>query len=217
MKKFNLFNEIIICDKKELLNACSSSRSFGITHNGAVVYEPFDTPAILIYQGAITPEPVSALMPPKPKTIAELLGSTYKVVEDGERILIKAAGAWQEIIGFNAGRCDYDDTSGDGIAQFADKELEDIGWHATEFNIGYRDLVDEIEAKCDGTLFCIEQDEPYRFSGMGYIKDYDCARKTAFDYCKQRIADLIANDEHFAPDTLTDDEEEAAQFFGIAY
>ncbi len=215
MKKFNLFNEIIVCDRKELLAACSSARNFGITYKGDIVYAPFDERHILIYQGVITPEPVSALMPPKPKSISELLGANYKVVEDDERILIKAAAAWQEIIGFNIATCDYDDTSGDGIAQFLDKELEDIGWHATEFSIGYRDLVDEIEAKCDGTLLCIEQEEPYRFSGLGYIGDYASARKIAFEYAKARISDLMANDPDFAAENLTDDEEEAAQFFGI--
>jgi hypothetical protein len=213
MKKFNLFNEIIVTDRAALMRALNASKPFGITIEGEIVYEPdaCDTP--LIYKGAITPASASALAPARPRSLSEVLGTSYQVVEDDERILIKAAAAWQEIIAVNLKNASYDDTSGDGISEFADKTLEEIGWHATEFDISYRDIVEQIEASCEGTLLCIEQEEPYRFSGMGFIADYECARKLAYGYCRSRIEAVMKSDTAYAKENLTDDEEEAAAFF----
>jgi hypothetical protein len=202
MKTFNLFNEIIIVPKADLMRAISSNVEFAITYEGAVIYEAFETKP-LIYRGTMTPE--------TPLT----LGNNYKVVEDDDRILIKAAAAWQEIIGLNIKHCDYDDTTADGVAEFSDKTLEDMGWQATEFNIGYRTIVEEIESHCDGILLCIEQKEPYQFSGMGFIFDRACAHQRVFKLCHDIVADKIANDEEFARESLTDDEEEAAEFFKV--
>jgi hypothetical protein len=213
MKKFNLFNEIIVADRAALMRALNASKPFGITIEGEIVYEPDIDNALLIYKGTPIPASVSALSPASSRSLSEVLGSNYQVVEDDERILIKAAAAWQEIIAINRGNASYDDTSGDGISEFADKTLEEIGWHATEFDISYRDIVEEIEAGCEGTLLCIEQEEPYRFSGMGFIADYGCARKLAYDYCRSRIDTAMKSDTAYAKENLTDDEEEAATFF----
>ena len=215
MKKFNLFNEIIVAERAALMQAFNSSKDFGITHEGRVVYAPFSPYDVFIYQGCVAPAQPSALAPHKALGISELLGKPYRVVEDDERVLIKAAGAWQEIIGMNTGHADYDDTTGDGIAEFSDRALEDIGWHATEFNIGYRELVEVIEEHCEGTLLCIEQKEPYQFSGLGFIADREKAHTKLFEYCKAKIADTLENNEDFAPGTLNDDETEAAEFFGL--
>jgi hypothetical protein len=132
-------------------------------------------------------------------------------VEDDDRLLIKAFGAWQNIIGYNHKRAMYDDTSGDGIAEFADKTLEEIGWHATEFNIRYREIVEQFEEQCDGILICIEKEEPYQFSGLGFVFDIEHTRKIAFEYCAKAIKDKLENDEDYA--TLTDDEEDAKNYF----
>ena len=213
MKQFNLFKEIIIVDKVVLLNAINSSKEFAISTKGEIKTPPYTDNDAFIYKGTISKEPTSALMPTKPKSLNELIGTNYKIVEDDDRVLIKAAGAWQDIIGFNANYCLYDDTTADGIAVFSDEELENIGWNATEFNANYRDIVDAMEAACEGTLLCIEQEEPYQFSGMVFIDDIECARKAAFKYCQLHVKNQIDTHPEFKLDLLTEDEKEAAQYF----
>jgi hypothetical protein len=209
MKKFNLFKEIIVVSKSEFLHAANSSKTFAITYNGKIVFEPFESDLISIYQGSVPA--LSPLSTTLSRPISSMLGDNYRVVEDDDRILIKASGAWQNIISYNQKRALYDDTTGDGIAEFSDKTLEDIGWHATEFSISYREIVEQFEEKCDGILLCIEQEEPYQFSGMGFVSNLKQAQEIAFEYCVTAIKYKLENDEDFA--TLTDDEEEAAEFF----
>ena len=215
MKKFNLFNEIIVVNKSNLLGAINSAKTFGITIHGKIVYPPYTNNEILIYEGEHKPAENMGITMPKPLNLETVLGKDLRVVIDDERVLIKAAPAWQSIIKLNVLRASYDDTTGDGISEFSNKELEDLGWHATEFNIQYRTLVELIEADCEGTLLCIEQPEPYQFSGLGFISDDQKAYKTVYKYCQEQIKDLIQNDEDFAPDTLNDDELEAAKYFKV--
>jgi len=209
MKKINLFKEIIVIQRSDFMNALNSAKHFAITYKGEIVYEPFDSSLISVFEGSIAP--LSPLSSNLSRPISSILGNNYRIVEDDDRILIKASGAWQNIIGYNQKRALYDDTSGDGIAEFSDKALEDIGWHATEFNIGYREIVEQFEEKCEGILLCIEQEEPYQFSGLGFIFDIESAREIGFEYCVSSIKDKLENDEDFA--TLTDDEEEAKNYF----
>jgi hypothetical protein len=209
VKKFNLFKEIIVVNRSDFMRGLNSHQRFAISTNGEVVFEPFSPDLISIYEGSIPP--VSALATNLARPLSDILGKNYQILEDEDRILIKAAAAWQSIIGFNRTRALYDDTSGDGIAEFSDKTLETIGWHATEFHIKYRDIVDQFEEKCEGTLICIEQEEPYQFSGLGFIFNIEKAEKLAFDYCADIIKDKIAHDKEFA--TLSDDEKEARNYF----
>lgn len=209
MKKFNLFNEIIVVDKNDFLRAANSAKPFAITYTGEIVYAPFDASLISIFEGSIPP--ISPLSSDRSRPISAMLGNNYRVVEDDDRILIKAFGAWQSIIGFNRLRALYDDTSADGIDKFSDKELEQIGWHATEFNISYREIVEQFEKECEGVLLCIEQEEPYQFSGLGFLFDIEHVRKTAYAYCAAFIKEKIENDSDYS--TLTDDEEEAKNYF----
>jgi len=203
MKKFNLFKEIIIVNKKSLQEAINSGKKFGIRIDAEICHEPFGPQDILIYAGTVeTNTPLEAA-----------LGKNYQVVVDNERVLIKASANWQEIIGFNKLRATYDDTTADGVDEFSTKEMEEIGWHATEFNIKYRTLVEVIEEKCDGTLICIEQVEPYQFSGLGFVDNLTHAKNVMFDYCQKEIKRVIAEDEDFARENLSDDELEAAEFF----
>ena len=213
MKKFNLFNEIIIANKPKLLEAVNSQKTFGININGDVCYEPFTLNDILIYQGQHTPAKTSALTPATQPTLESILGKNYQVVEDDERVLIKAFSNWQQIIGWNTPRASYDDTTADGVAEFSDKEMEDIGWHATEFHITYRELVEVLEEKADGTILCIEQEEPYQFSGFGFIRDFDKARDILYRHCQEIVKDKLANDDDFEESNLEDDEAFAASFF----
>jgi len=180
MKKINLFREIIIASNRELSQALGSNKEFGITIKGEIKYAPFVPSDIFIYQGKITPQPASALSVPKPRSKQDLLGKNYQVVEDDGRILIKAANAWQDIINYNVRNCDYDDTSGDGVAQFGDDDMEDMGWMIIDFDVSYGELVAVLEEKADITLVCVERDNPYRFSGLGYLHEIEDKRKTTF-------------------------------------
>ena len=62
---------------------------------------------------------------------------------------------------------------------------------------------------------CIEQEEPYQFSGLGFLADNEEAKKVLFTYCQNYIKDKIANDEDFEKDSLVDDEIKAAKFFDV--
>lgn len=81
-----------------------------------------------IFQGKITPASPSALSIPKLKSKQDFLHRNCQLVEDDDRILIKAGNTWQDIINYNVPNCHYDDTSGDGLAQFGDTEIEDVSW-----------------------------------------------------------------------------------------
>jgi hypothetical protein len=144
-----------------------------------------------------------------------MFGANYQIAEDGDRALIKAFSNWQNIIGFNTDGASYDDTTADGVAEFSNKELENIGWHATEFNINYRTLVEVLEDECEGIVLCIEQEEPYQFSGLGFLSDNEHAKEVLFEYSKKEAKKLMAEDKHFAKDNLEDDELEAAEFFEL--
>ncbi len=205
MKKFNLFKEIIIADKEKLLEAVNSDKIFGLRIDGSICYEPFGVRDALVFSGVAQTK----------NSLEEAFGRNYQVVEDEERVLIKAFSNWQEIIGFNKARATYDDTTADGVDEFATKDMEAIGWHATEFNISYRTLVEALEEECEGTLLCIEYEEPYRFSGLGFVDDLDKARDTLFAFCQKEIERLIATDDDFKKENLSDDEQEAAEFFGV--
>ena len=216
MKKFNLFKEIIIVEKAPLLQAINSAKVFGINIKGEIIYEPFGVKEILIYQGKYTPAPTSALAPAIAPSLETMLGKNYQLVIDEERVLVKAFSNWQELIGVNTPRASYDDTTGDGVAEFSSKDLENIGWHATEFNVNYRNMVEHLEENCEGTLLCIEQEEPsYQFSGLAFLDDDEKAKEVLFDYCKSEAKKLMDTDPHFAKDELNDDEEEAADFFKL--
>ena len=216
MKKFNLVKEIISVDKPLMMAALNGGRPFGVTIGGAIHYPPYNARSCYIFQGRVERPSPSPLSPSKPKSLAELLGGNMQVVEVEDRVLIKAARNWQEIMKYNVPNADYDDTTGDGVAEFTDKELEEIGWQATEFDISYRELVEVIEEQCNGTLLCIENEgENYQFSGMGFIEDMECARKTCFDYCAKRIRTILEEDSSYRHADLSGDEEEALEFFGI--
>ena len=214
MKKFNLFNEIIITSKTALLNAINSQKEFGINTKGEIVFAPFGEKEILIYQGQHSPQTSSALKPVKVPTLVEILGDKYQIVEDDDRLLIKAFSNWQELIKVNTPNASYDDTTGDGVDKFANSTLEDIGWHATDFDISYRELVEVLEEKCAGTLLCIEQEEPsYQFSGLGFITNDKEAEEILFSHCQEKIKKMMQEDPLYAKEKLSDDEEEAAEFF----
>ncbi|MGD9969730.1 MAG: hypothetical protein AB7S65_04685 [Sulfuricurvum sp.] len=209
MKKINLLKEIIVVARTEFMKALNSGKRFAIAVDGSLAYEPYDKTLVSIFEGSIPP--ASPLQAATSRPISAMLGDSYKIVEDDDRILIKATAAWPQIIINNHSRALYDDTTSDGIDKFSDPELESIGWHAVEFGITYRDIIERFEEMCEGTLLCIEQDEPYQFRGLGFVPDLDHARNVAFDYCRSVVLDKLANDPDYL--TLSSDEEEAAEFF----
>ena len=215
MKQFNLFNEIIIVNKAKLLQAINTSKEYGINTKGEIIYAPFSEKEILIYQGKHIKKAANALTPSKAPSIGEVFGTNYQIVEDDERVLIKAFSNWQELIKVNMPRASYDDTTGDGVDKFANQELEDIGWNATEFDINYRTLVTILEKECTGTLLCIEQEDPYQFSGLGFLEDDKEAIEVLFSYCQETINKIMQEDPLYTADKLSDDEEEAAKFFKV--
>ena len=215
MKKFNLFKEIIIVEKSALLQAINSAKVFGINIKGEIKHEPFDEKEILIYKGKQTPAVTSALTPAVTPSLETMLGKNYQLVIDEDRVLIKAFSNWQELIVINTPRASYDDTTGDGVADFSNTELENIGWQATEFNINYRSMVEHLEENCEGTLLCIEQEEPYQFSGLAFLSDDNHAKEVLFNYCQSEAKKLMDGDPLYAKYELNDDEEEAAEFFKL--
>jgi hypothetical protein len=215
MKKFNLFNEIIIVNKQELLNAINTNKIFGINIKGEILFEPYKEKEMLIFSAKIEKkENQTALAPSKPISLNDIFGKNYQVVEDEDRVLIKAFSNWQEIINLNVKRASYDDTTGDGVDKFSNPILEDIGWKATDFDIKYRAIVEHLEENCEGTLLCIEQEEPsYQFSGLGFLEDDEEAKKVMYNYCQTIVKKMVKEDPLFAKENLDDDEEEAARFF----
>jgi len=216
MKKFNLFNEIITADKQELLKAINSTRLFGINTKGEVMYAPYKENEILIYEGQHTPKPTNALMPSKPQTLEEMMGKNYQILIDDDRVLIKAFSNWQELIGVNINRASYDDTTGDGVDSFTDEGLESIGWQAVEFSIPYRVLVEVLEEEVDGTVFCIEKEEPsYQFSGLGFVDDNVKAYEVLFNYAQKKVKEVITHNADYQEEYLSDDQLEALEFFKL--
>ena len=205
MKKFNLFNEIITAKTSEVKNAIDSDNEFGINIYGEIVKAPFTNKDILIFAGTCE----------KDKKIEDAFGAKYQIVVSEERVLIKAFSNWQEIIAFNTPLASYDDTTADGVAEFSHKDLEEIGWQATEYSISYRALVEVLEEKVEGITLCIEQEEPYQFSGFGFITNVNQAKDVMFEYCKEKIKDKLENDDNFKEEYLEDDQIQAREFFGL--
>ena len=214
MKKFNIANERIIVEKKPLLKAINSGKTFGITHVGEVVYPPYKTTDIFIFKGSMDVDAPSFAIA-KEKGISTIFGTFYKIEENPETVVIDASLAWGEIVGFNLENASYDDTTSDGIMDLGDSELEDISWHGDEFNIKNRDISDVIEKECEGTLFCLHKEDPFMFSSLIFIDDMVSAREVARKHLATIIEDKIQNDPNFKRESLTKDEEEASLFFGV--
>ena len=205
MKKFNLFNEIITAKTSEIKQAIDSGEKFAINSDGEILTRDLKEGDIIIYSGT----------PDKDKEIEKAFGPKYQIVVSEDRVLIKAFSNWQEIIALNTPLASYDDTTADGVAEFSDKELEEIGWQATEYNITYRELVEILEEKVEGVTLCIEQEEPYQFSGFGFITNNAQAKDVMYAYCKEIVKDKLENDDDFKEEYLEDDQLEAKEFFGL--
>ncbi len=101
----------------------------------------------------------------------------------------------------------YQDHPNDGIDLFCDKELEDMGWHATTFDfITYRTIADFIEENCDGVITF--NDHPMGFNGFVEVDNIEDVRKQV----KGFIIEKIKNN---SLEEYDEDQKEAIEFFGI--
>jgi len=213
LNKINIYKEIITVQEKDLSQAFNSNKEFGITVKGEIKYAPFKRLDMFIYQRCNISAELTELSIEKPKSMQELLGKNYHLVEDDGRVLIKAANAWQDIINYNLHNCHFDDTSGKGIDEFGDKEIEDMGWMIIDFDVSYTEILEFLEENSDITLLCIENEEPYQFSAMGYFDNIEQVKKVLYDFCQKVIKDKLANDPDFTYDYLDEDQREAVEFF----
>lgn len=211
MTTFNLITQTIKVPQVDFIAATHSNKEFAITYTGNIEYAPFENYPYIFMGRAIR-----SIVSNQPTPITQSLGKDYKLTIEGPNLAIQCSLAWQNILNINARYASYDDSTGDGVGEFADKEMEDMGWHATDFDLDYRTMVEHIEKTSSGLLFCIEHQEPnYRFSGIAFLDNLTQARKNLKDFCVNYIQDKLNNDEDFARDTLDEDQEKALAFFGI--
>ncbi len=215
MKIFNVAKEKITVDKTSLMNAINSTKEFAITIDGKVLYPPYADNAIYIYKGAIAPIPTTGLLVPKPMSLEALFGPGYKVEEQGDAVIFDVANAWNVIVPLNLENATFDDTTSDGIMDLFDPELEEMSWHGVEWGITNREISDVIEQKCEGTLFCYHTESPFMFSSLVYVDDMACAREKVKEMIVETIKEKLAHDPEFAQESLSEDEIEAAEFFGL--
>ena len=214
MQFFNLTEKRIRIDKKAFFEAINLSEPIGITYQGEIVkvqdtvlpsmpYIYLGTPASLVGDAAIPPTP-----------LAKVLGENYEVKDEGEKIAIDAARAWKELLQINEPFALYCDTTADGIAEFNDKELEDLIWYSCEFGLNYREVAEHLEKSVDGVVLCIETQRPYNFNGCAFVDDIEAAREEAKKFLKSAIEEKLQKGE-VDMQNLSDEEEAALAFFGI--
>jgi len=215
MKIFNVAKEKINVDKTAVMNAINSAKEFAISINGEVLYPPFSKDLIAIHKGAIKPIVTTGLLTPKSLSLSELFGVGYKVEEEGSEVVFGVGQAWNEIVQVNLENANFDDSTSDGIMDLGDEELEAMSWHGVEWGVTNRHISDAIEANCEGTLYCYHTQSPFMFSSLLFIDDLACARKMTREMIVKNIEDKLAHDPTFSVDTLTEDEKEAAAYFGV--
>jgi len=215
MRTFNVAKEKIKVDKSLLMPAINSAKEFAITIDGEVLYPPYSDSAIYIYKGAIAPITTTGISGVKPMKLGELFGVGYKIEEQESIVLFDVSNAWNVIVPRNLENATFEDTTSDGIMDLYDEELEEMSWHGVEWGVTNREISDMIEAKCEGTLFCYHTESPFMFSALVYVDDMACARQKVKEMIVTVIKEKLADDPEFAQETLSEDEKEAAVFFGV--
>ena len=213
MKFHNLAEQQTAVDKKEFLDAVNAGKEIGITIDGKIVETEGGLPkAAYIFVGR--PKSLTGNAVTKPTPLAKILGENYEVKDEGAKITINAAKAWQETLLANAPHSLYQDIGGEGISEFSDKELDEFIWYSCEFGIEYRDVAEYLEERIDGTILFIENKVPYQFNGCAITDDLEKARTLAYTFIKEKIAEKI-EEGTIDIDDLSDDEEEALAFFNL--
>ena len=215
MEFFNLVKNPVKVDKKAFLQAVNAGGPIAVTYRGEIVKGDRDTlpPKPYIYAGTPASLVGNAVTPPTP--LSKVLGENYEVKDEGDAISIYAGRAWQELLDINEPFALYCDTTADGIAEFNDKELEDLIWYSCEFGLNYREVADHLEKSVEGLVLCIETQKPYNFNGCAFVDDIERAREEAKKFLKSAIEEKIKKGE-VDRQNLSDEEEEALAFFGIS-
>lgn len=214
MQKINLAEERIGVDKSRVLSAINSGKPFGISVEGEVLEAPLPKERLYIFQGGgtvVKPSPMAAAQP----TLADFFGPAYKIEEREGQIVIDASEAWNEIVPLNREGALYDDTTNDGVMDFADEALEDMSWHAVEFGVTNRHIADVIEERCEGRIFCLHREAPFHFSALVYVDDIEDVREKVHAAIAEKIGHLLQSDPDYHPEMLDEDQEEAVAFFGV--
>ena len=205
-KKINFLTDEVQVQNVLFSKAVNSNREFAIGVNGDIDYEFKDGKAY-IFKGKANL--FNKLQP---------LGKEYKIKATFVTISISFDNVWNRIAEINRNSAMYEDSASDGIAEFQDKALEDIGWHGIEFKIGYREMVEFLEKNITGTIISIEQEEPYMFNGFGFIENEHIveARESLFNFVKSSIIENISkNREDFNKYGFSEEQKEAMSFFNI--
>lgn len=207
-KKINLLKDSIAVQNVQFAKALNSNREFGITVNGEIDYE-FSNDKIYIFKGK-----ANLLQKQQP------LGKGYKISSTFVSVSISAGSNWNEVEDLNSKNALYKDDSAEGVDSFNDPIMEEIGWHSVEFKISYRELVEELEEKCNGTVICIERDdEPYMFNGLGFMAQEDIkkGRDTLREFVKNRILSKLEKDrEEYKEYGFSEEELDALNYFQIS-
>jgi len=206
MFKLNFLADEVQIPNVEFSKAINSNREFGISAKGEIHFDlKKNTPYIFSGKANI----MNKLEP---------LGKGYKIKATFVTVSISFSNIWNKIVEINRNSAMYEDSASDGIAEFQDKELEQIGWHGVEFKLTYRHFVEFLEKNIAGTILCIEQENPYMFNGFGFIQDENLkeSRKQLFAFVKSEIEKhLEKNSEEFIKYGFSNEQKESLEFFGI--
>ena len=214
MRFYNLAEEKTKVDKKSFLDAVNSGREIGITIDGQIVATKDGALPKDAYIFIGRPKSLTGNAVTKPTPLSKILGENYEVEDEGDKITISAAKAWQETLLANAPHSLYQDIGGEGITEFSDKELDKLIWYSCEFGIEYRDVAEYLEERIEGTIIFIENKVPYQFNGCAITDDLQNARSIAYTYIRDKIAGKI-EDGTIDIDDPSDDEAEALDFFKL--
>ncbi|MDH5464460.1 MAG: hypothetical protein OEW60_02465 [Thiovulaceae bacterium] len=211
MKKINLINEIIKVSQVDFIAAVNCNTEFGITTDAKIIYPPFIKNKAYIFIGQAT-----RISPPSdnPEAFTHALGKDFKITSQGAYLQIQCSKASQKTISFNLDNACYENISTEGMPHFIDEKLATMSWHATEFDIGCREIIKVIESKVDGVLLQFQGNVPFQ-SSMGFIKDHEKAHKIVADYIVKNIKNKMKNNPEYCDSMIDEDQEEALKFFGI--
>jgi len=210
----NLMKQSVEVDKKSFLDCINARRPIGITIDGEIVTGKAGDLPPQPYLFVGTPRSLTGGATVEATPLAKILGESYEVRDEGEKITIYAGRAWQELLAANAPFATYQDTTADGIVEFSDEALENLIWYSCEFGINHRDVAEHLEERMDGRIVCIENERPYSFTGSAFIDDLEAARCIAFDFIRSVLSRKI-EEGTIDPDDLSKEEEEALNFFGL--
>jgi len=205
-KKINFLVDEVQVSNALFSKAINSNREFGIGIDGDIDYD-LKSGKAYIFKGEANL--FNKLEP---------LGKGYKIKATFVTVTISFDNIWNRIIDINTDSAMYEDSASDGIADFQDSTLENIGWHGVEFKISYRDMVEFLEKHIDGTVICVEQEEPYMFNGFGFIsnENIEKARELLFDFTKSEIIKHISeNKTEFDKYGFSDDQQDSINYFKI--